>query len=272
MAYAFLFYLCRTPLWRLRNQWLTSHGWVHVRGRRRLMLEWPRCDGVGDFRAAVKINWFTSPDRYFYSLVWNRSAAGGMRSCDSSGAKPPGLTWVGILLVPFTEQQPPVELVSQPWWGLSDITKITWGNLWQSRDPWLVCVLYCHLVPLCSPLQESSSAAFCRGHPWLRPCIPCWLQGAAWERDCSKYHTSCKPLWTHGTRQKRFIPLFLLEKRGWESESFHANVTQLLLNCQNKWQKWGKWHQIKNVTGDRFMSSTVAAAKAGERDTVITQH
>lgn len=82
------------------------------------MLEWPRGDGVGNSRAAVPINWFTSPD-CFYLLIWSTSAAGGMRGCDSSGAKPPGLTWVGILLVPLTEQQHPGELMSQPQWGLT---------------------------------------------------------------------------------------------------------------------------------------------------------
>lgn len=41
----------------------------------------------------------------------------------------------------FTEQQLHGELVSQPQQGLGDIPRVTRGNLWQSKDPQLVCVL-----------------------------------------------------------------------------------------------------------------------------------
>lgn len=74
---------------------------------------------VGDSRAAVQMDWFSSPEHWCYSLAGSTPAAGGMRCSNSSAAKPPGLTWVGILLVPLTEQQSRGELVSQPQWGLT---------------------------------------------------------------------------------------------------------------------------------------------------------
>lgn len=170
-------------------------------------------------------------------------------------------------------------LVSHPEWGLSHTPKITWGSLWQSRDPCL-----CLSVPPSPTVLPTSGEQLSWDIPGSDIASPAGFKGPPGNEIAAKaispaipylpqYHIFCNAIsLKHGTRQKRFIPLFLLEKRGWESESFHANVTQLLLNCQNKWQKWGKWHQIKNVTGDRFMSSTVGAARAGERDTVITQH
>lgn len=74
------------------------------------------------------------------------------KACVSSRPKPQVLTWMGILLMSFTKRWLPEELVSQLQWGLGDIPKVIWGNHLQSRDPWLVRVIKCHLLSLCSLL------------------------------------------------------------------------------------------------------------------------
>lgn len=182
--------------------------------------------------------------------------------CEFSPVHPSAPAWAGILCTASASSDHPGSCCLHPRED-SGHPK----SLWQSRDPQLAGFLHYHLLPASGEwfssipwdrrpwLRHHSPAGFSKGYRSLQP-VPFLLQAPL--NPCNK--------------TKAIHPPLLLGKRGQESESFHANVTQLPLNCQNKWQKWGKWHQIKNVTGDRFMSSTVAAAEAGERDTVITQH
>jgi len=186
---------------------------------------------------------FTSPGllTWLITYIWYRSAAGGMRSQNNRDWRRP-----------LTSSVQPLTYPNHAHWPRPSVPHL------HSCEHLLRQWFY-HLpgqpVPVhhCSFWEERMSCDFSRAkgslkHPaltWMRIRCP-WLRHHnlagfrkvyIQERGCSLCYVSCKLLRTYRTKQKQVIPLLLLGKRGQESESSHANVTQLPLNCQNKWQK-----------------------------------